>query len=108
MMDLSCQPLDVPRHWHSLSQVYAGGDCLLSALDCGWTVRQVVHCGQCHSGYRRSLVYYFELQRGDETLVMPVINNPFIERLLAGSLLEVVVVQEADWSLLEMSTSVGP
>ena len=75
LADLSCRPLDTPRHWHPQSQAYAGGDCLLSALDCGWTVTQMVHCTQSNGGNRRVLVYFFELQRGDENLVMPACTD---------------------------------
>ena len=101
LADLSCRPLDTPRHWHPQSQAYAGGDCLLSALDCGWTVTQMVHCSQSNRGNRRVLVYFFELQRDSENLVMPVISNPYVERLLAGSPLDVVVM-ETSCSLLEV------
>jgi hypothetical protein len=97
----------MPRHWHPQSQAYAGSDCLLHALDCGWRVGQVAHCSQCNSGNRRVLVYYFKLQRGDEALVMPVISNPYIERLLASSPLKIVVTAEADWNLSEILTSTG-
>jgi hypothetical protein len=106
LADLSCKPPDTPRHWHPQSQAYAGGDCLLSTLDCGWRVSQVVHGDQCHYGNRRVLVYYFELQRGDEVQIMPVISNPFIERLLAVSLLEVAVIAETGWSLLHIRARV--
>ncbi len=94
LKELSCTPPDLPRHWHPQSQTYASGDCLLSALDSGWRVRQVVYCSQWKSGNRRVLVYYFGLQQQDEARMMPIIGNPFIERLLAQSPLELAANNE--------------
>ena len=105
LAELSCKPPEAPRHWHSQSQAYAGGDCLLSALDCDWTVKQVVHCYRINRGNRKIVIHFFELQRANEALVMPVISNPFIERLLVASPLEVAIIADADWSLWNIHTA---
>ena len=107
LADLSWKPLDVPRHWHPQSQAYAGGDCLLHALDRGWRVGEIVHSSQCSFGNRRTLIHYFELQCGDETMVMPVISNPYLERLLAASPMEITIFIETKFDLLETCADIG-
>jgi hypothetical protein len=78
------------RHWHVGSEAYAGGDCLLTALNEGWTVStQVTADEHWHAGTRCVKVYSFELTFGDATVTMPVITNPFVERLIAQSALRI-------------------
>jgi hypothetical protein len=71
------------RHWHSHSQTYAGGDCLVTALHLGWVIGEAVLLKvYWNTGGRHIRVYYFELIREEAKLVMPVIANPFVERLI--------------------------
>ncbi len=79
--------MDKIRHWHSESERYTGGDALYTAIENGWTMGEVVG----YEDYERAgmegviAVYYFELVRGSERLTMPVLNNPFIRRLIKES-----------------------
>jgi hypothetical protein len=71
------------RHWHPLSEKWAGADCLLTAIDNGWKVDPTVYCQEFwHAGSRLVTIYYFELTRDGETMEMPVITNPYARRLL--------------------------
>jgi hypothetical protein len=75
---------DLYRHWHADSEHYTGGDALNTALDEGWTIKDIVGIEEIeHVGARGTIVYYFELTRGaDEVVTMPVIGNPYVERLV--------------------------
>ena len=71
------------RHWHAASEQWAGADCLLTAMDNGWTVDDSVYFQEFwHAGSRLVTIYYFELSRDGETMEMPVITNPYARRLL--------------------------
>ena len=74
--------VDVTQHWHSKSQRYAGGDCLVTALDSGWDVREIWCETHWFAGMRSVTVYYFELERGQEKMTMPVIHTPYITHLI--------------------------
>jgi hypothetical protein len=79
------------RHWHPASERYAGGDCLLTALNNGWMVSdQVIADEHWYAGTRCVMVYHFELTRGDASMTMPVITNPYVERLMAENALRVI------------------
>ena len=81
----------VVRHWHPASERYAGGDCLRTALNNGWQmILPVVAESHWRAGTRCVMVYVFELRRGAETMTMPVITNPFVERLIADNTLPLV------------------
>lgn len=75
--------MDLIRHWHPESEPYTGGDALFTALENGWDMSdEVKYEEHWHSGARAVLVYYFELKRGDETVVMPVLRNPYVNRIV--------------------------
>jgi hypothetical protein len=79
------------RHWHAQSQTYAGGDSLVTALHLGWIIGSIVLLeDHMHGGKRCAPIYYFELTREEASLVMPVIANPFVERLIVASALRVI------------------
>lgn len=83
--------MDIYRHWHSQSEYYAGGDALATALFKGWKPKHVVLLERhWHGGSRHINVYHFELQRGAESVAMPVLGNPYVERLIAEQGLRVV------------------
>lgn len=83
--------IDIYRHWHPQSQPYAGGDALATAIFLGWKVKDVVlmEC-RWQGGSRRINIYHFELTRGGDTLAMPVLCNPYVERLVLEQGLRVV------------------
>jgi hypothetical protein len=73
------------RHWHAGSEKYAGGDALFTALDNGWNVEEtVVYEEHWNSGAQCVVVYQFRLRKGAESMVMPVITNPFVRRMIAN------------------------
>ncbi len=75
--------MDVVSHWCPRSQRFTGGDALLTYLDEGWKIEPEAFYEEFgQTGGRRVIVYYFELSRGEETVRMPVISNPFVERLI--------------------------
>jgi hypothetical protein len=89
------QYFDLKRHWCAPSEKYAGGDCLLSALDDGWEIDPLVRCeDHWHAGVRRVPVYHFTLTRNGEEMKMPVISNPFVERFVRHSDIQLVRMNE--------------
>lgn len=75
--------MDFVRHWHAASERYAGGDALFTALDTGWEAQTVVAVEECqHTGGRSTCIFHFTLTREENTMVMPVTCNPYVERLL--------------------------
>ncbi len=70
------------RHWCPRSEPYAGGDCLLTALERGWHITQYSLDTTQHCLTQRVTLHVFELQSGDETIVMRVIANPYVDRLI--------------------------
>jgi hypothetical protein len=71
------------RHWHAGSESYTGGDSLLTAMRNGWNLLNLAYEHKMElRGGRSVCVYYFQLIRSSERIVMPVVENPFIERLL--------------------------
>lgn len=71
----------IHRHWSPLSEKFTGADSLITALYQGW---QIVDCrieklyGDISQGVA---VYLFTLLLQDDCMVMPVIGNPYVERL---------------------------
>jgi hypothetical protein len=79
------------RHWHAPSEKYAGGDSLATALFLGWTMGDIVRLEEhWYAGTRRVAVYHFELMRDNQTVVMPVLCNPYVDSLIANSNLRVL------------------
>jgi hypothetical protein len=81
------------QHWHAGSGKYAGGDHLMTALHEGWTLDACYQVDRTYAGMRFVSVYEFRLRRDDETMTMPVINNPYIERFIQS---EEIKVQSPD------------
>jgi hypothetical protein len=75
--------MDVTCHWSADSQKYAGGDALITFLHNGWKMDETVFFEEYwHAGGRLVMIYYFELERDGETLSMPVLGNPFVNRMV--------------------------
>jgi hypothetical protein len=95
--DLKARITDKYRHWHPQSQKIAGGDCLRDALSLGWTLNPLVMVDTVQrSGGRRIHLYYFELTRGDECVTMPVVSNPYVERVIAEHHLTVSPIERLE------------
>ncbi|MBZ0304579.1 MAG: hypothetical protein K8I82_00795 [Anaerolineae bacterium] len=75
--------LEVVRHWNANSEKYTGGDALLTFLIDGWNLQGAIFYEEFwHAGVRMVTVYYFQLEREGEKLLMPVFNNPYVDRLV--------------------------
>jgi hypothetical protein len=85
------QYLDVNRHWSPRSEKFAGGDNLLTALMRGWEISDKVEKeSYWHAGVRQITVYHFRLRRNDQEIAMPVLANPYVNRMLFTSPFSVV------------------
>jgi hypothetical protein len=83
------------RHWDSQSEQYTGGDSLSTALYQGWALAETVEMAEYwYAGTRRVAVYHFRLERDGACVNMPVIGNPFVERLLSEQGCRVVALGE--------------
>lgn len=74
---------DIVRHWSPLSEKYAGADCLVTALRNGWRIVGDVYVeNYWHAGTRLTSILHIKLGRDNETMLMPVISNPYARRLI--------------------------
>lgn len=88
------EDLNVYRHWHAHSEKFAGGDALATLLLTGWLMRDAVFVDTYWlSGSREVRVYHFELLRDDQSVSIPVIGNPYVERLIALHQVQVVPIE---------------
>ncbi len=76
------QYLDVTSQYWNPREGFAGGDHLLTALGSGWDVDKCEEQQVWYTGARCVSVYHFTLTRGNETMVMPVVNNPYVYRFI--------------------------
>ncbi len=75
--------MDVVQHWHSGSAPYAGGDALVTLLSQGWEMQQNVYVEKREfQGMRSVALYHVVLERDGQKIKMPVVRNPYINRLL--------------------------
>lgn len=85
LFDNRVQLEDLPfyRHWHPDSEPYTGGDSLATALADGWQLTALPRYQVYRFDSRRHVhLYFFELERLGEHRTMPVLANPFVERLI--------------------------
>jgi hypothetical protein len=81
------------RHWCPVSQEYAGGDALLTALNRGWQFAGLIFRQDVWRGdSRRVSIYHIDLTRDSQTVRMRVITNPFVERFLSEKGIRIVVM----------------
>ncbi len=82
------------HHWCPRSEKYAGVDQLLTALYNGWAMSDVCYReDHWHGGSRCVAVYHFSLKRRNETMTMPVITNPALDRMLMLVSMRVIEIQ---------------
>lgn len=75
--------LDVTQHWHPHSEPYAGGDALLTLISEGWVMKHDVYVEKREfAGLRSVSVYHVELERGGQTIRVPIVRNPYINRII--------------------------
>ena len=71
------------RHWHAGSEAYTGGDSLITAMRNGWQLLNLAYEQSVEvRGGRSVAVLHFQLVQGSDRIVMPILTNPFVERLL--------------------------
>jgi hypothetical protein len=84
------------RHWHAASELYTGADSLLTAQRNGWRLLDLAYEKIVKlSGGRATRLYYFQLIRNSERIIMPVLENPFVHRMLKTNKMLVHPVHEA-------------
>ena len=89
--------MDVLCHWHPGSASHAGGDALITALHDGWAMGdQVTEEIHWYAGMRQVTIYHFKLTRGDKTMIMPVVNNPYVTRMIKQSEMDIVSREKSD------------
>jgi hypothetical protein len=93
-IEMKQRSADKRRHWSSSSQTYVPADVLLEYLADGWVISSVVGQEECwHGGGRHITVYYSELTRSHQAVVMPVLGNPIVRRLMNQQQLRVVLLK---------------
>ena len=108
LMEREQRSLDQGRHWSSSSQTYAPADVLLEYLADGWDISSVVgHEEYWYGGGRHVAVYYFELTKDNQALVLPILGNPIVRRLVRQRQLRIVRLTWGDVRLFEDAVSVA-
>jgi hypothetical protein len=81
----------VNRHWCAHSEAYTGADSLLTAQRNGWQLAGLVYQQNVlFPNGRHTTLYHFELVRGSEKVLMPVLRNPFVERLIQQQAVDIL------------------
>lgn len=89
------QYMDVTsQYWHPKSELFAGGDNLITAVERGWIVEQCVLIHHWYAGMRSVKIYEFTLQRGEDSMIMPVISNPYVARFIKEE--EIQLIEKKD------------
>ena len=71
------------QHWSPVSQSYAPVEILLRHLSLGWTLDGTVAFDKFYYGSgRRTRIYYFRLLFLEESVWIPVLENPVVLRLI--------------------------
>ncbi len=84
------------RHWCDTSEMFAGGDALLTAMQNDWVAEETCYEEQYwQAGTRLVTVYHFTLHNDDETLQMGVITNPYVRRVIREQNFKVVPFEQA-------------
>jgi hypothetical protein len=84
---------DVTRHWHADSEKYAGGDHLLTAIYDGWEIQAVYQEVCWHLGMRSTFVYHFVFEHRGAQMVMPVVDNPYVNRFIQAIPFEIQPIE---------------
>ncbi len=89
--------MDVTQHWSEKSEQFAGADSLLTMLYKGWQMKKTARREErWFAGSRLVYIYYITLERAGETIIMPVVHNPFVNRMIAQHQIEIVPQTAAD------------
>ncbi|MBZ0293119.1 MAG: hypothetical protein K8L99_11195 [Anaerolineae bacterium] len=85
------------RHWSPVSEQYAGGDALYSFLMTGWEIAtNVVFYEEIWlNGVRRICICHIELKKDDQIIEMPVLENPYVHKMLVTLRIQQLPVDKA-------------
>ena len=97
-------------HWCSESEEYAAGNHLITALRSGWSLAAPrVEAKQVWRNRSRPLtVYHFLLARNHQTMLMPVLSNPYVERYIIQNQIAVVYDGGCDYFVVPESRVESP
>ncbi len=84
------------QHWHPGSEGFAGGDNLITALEKGWDIEQCALVTHWYAGMRSVRIYEFTLSKQDRTVVMPVLDNPYVERFVIDEKIALIKADTTD------------
>ncbi|MGB1285502.1 MAG: hypothetical protein ACPG7F_03125 [Aggregatilineales bacterium] len=80
------------RHWCPHSEPYSGTDSLLTALNEGWQLFDMVFREDILLGRsRHTTVYHFGLRREMLFVRMSIVSNPYLERIIQHEALRVML-----------------
>ncbi|MBK8134755.1 MAG: hypothetical protein KA401_00295 [Anaerolineae bacterium] len=75
--------MDVYQHWSPDTEKFGGGDSLITAIMMGWELKQTIYMEYKHfGGNRRVRVYHCRLTNDNQEIEMPVVHNPYVNRLI--------------------------
>lgn len=83
------------QYWHPDSESFAGGDNLTTALENGWEIEKCALTKHWYAGMRSVRIYEFTITKGERTIVMPVLDNPYVERFIIDTGIELMKTEEA-------------
>lgn len=87
------------RHWSARSEAYTGADSLLTAQRLGWQVQGLAYREQFMlSGGRHTTLYHVKLVRGTKNIFMPIVDNPFLQRIFVHYDVKIVPIIEAEFA----------
>jgi len=79
------------RHWSPSSQPFASAEILLKYLREGWQLERTVAVQMFQCVSRRCVrLYYFSALHDDQSLTIPVVENPIVLRVIRENHLELV------------------
>ena len=98
--------LDKDIHWHAESQPFASGHQLNSKLHNGWGIDDIVFRTEHHVKvtHRTITFYVIVLVKDGEKLNMPVLANPYVDRIVKQAGVKVFNVERRN-RYLEKSKS---
>ena len=71
------------RHWSPESELYAPADVLFQYLWQGWRLKNLVAVEVVYyGGYRRSVIHYFTIEKGNRFIEIPIVATPPVLRLV--------------------------
>jgi len=83
------------QHWHPGSESFAGGDHLTTALENKWQIVKCALTKHWYAGMRSVRVYEFTITKDERTVVMPVLDNPYVERFIVDEGIELIEAEDA-------------